>query len=359
VGQTGIDLNRAGTPLLEIVTQPDMRSSAEAVAYAKELHKIVTWIGICDGNMQEGSFRCDANVSVRKPGGPLGTRREIKNLNSFKFMQQAIDYEVRWQIEQLEDGHAIEQATVLFNPDTGETRAMRTKEDAADYRYFPDPDLPPLCISQEWVERVKAHLPELPDARIRRFTGDEDYRRTLRGDIATAFNQVVYGLAENDARALVSNRAMADYFEETATACGQPKLASNWIMGELSRRLNAADMTFEQVPVSAVQLGALIRRVSDNTISNSAGKQVLDALWVGATDVDAIIEATGLKQMNDTSALEAIVDTVIAANAKNVAEFQAGNDKALNALVGQAMKASKGKANPQQINDLLRSKLAR
>jgi aspartyl-tRNA(Asn)/glutamyl-tRNA(Gln) amidotransferase subunit B len=359
VGQTGIDLNRAGTPLLEIVTQPDMRSSAEAVAYAKELHKIVTWIGICDGNMQEGSFRCDANVSVRKPGGALGTRREIKNLNSFKFMQQAIDYEVRWQIEQIEDGHKIQQATVLFNPDTGETRAMRTKEDAADYRYFPDPDLPPLCIAPEWVERVRGQLPELPGARTRRFTGDEDYRRTLRGDIATAFNQVVYGLAENDARALVSNRAIADYFEETATACGQPKLASNWIMGELSRRLNAADMTFEQVPVSAAQLGALIRRVSDNTISNSAGKQVLDALWDGAIDVDAIIEATGLKQMNDTSALEAIVDTVIAANAKNVAEFQAGNDKALNALVGQAMKASKGKANPQQINDLLRSKLAR
>jgi aspartyl-tRNA(Asn)/glutamyl-tRNA(Gln) amidotransferase subunit B len=358
IGQSGIDLNRAGTPLLEIVTQPDMRSSEEAVAYAKELHKIVTWIGICDGNMQEGSFRCDANVSVRKPGAPLGTRREIKNLNSFKFMQQAIDYEVRWQIDQIEDGHAIEQATVLFDPDTGETRAMRTKEDAADYRYFPDPDLPPLVISREWVEKVRAQLPELPEARVRRFMGDEEYKKTLRSDIEAAYNQVVYGLSEYDARTLVSNRAMADYFEATAKACGQPKLASNWIMGEVSRRLNSGEVTFDNIPVSAAQLGALISRISDNTISNSAARQVFEGLWNGEGEVDAIIEAKGLKQINDTGALEAIIDEVLAANPKNVEEFKAGNAKALNGLVGPIMKASKGKANPAQVNELLMKKLS-
>jgi aspartyl-tRNA(Asn)/glutamyl-tRNA(Gln) amidotransferase subunit B len=339
IGQSGIDLNRAGTPLLEIVTEPDMRSSAEAVAYAKELHKIVTWIGICDGNMQEGSFRCDANVSVRKPGSPLGTRREIKNLNSFKFMQQAIDYEVRWQIEQIEDGHAIQQATVLFNPDTGETRAMRTKEDAADYRYFPDPDLPPLCISEQWVQDVRVQMAELPRNMAARFQSD-------------------YGLSEYDATQLTQSLALSSYFETAAKASGQAKLASNWITGELARRLNGQDLSIEQSPVSAPTLGQLITRISDSTISNSAAKQVFDALWEGATDVDAVIESKGLKQMNDTGALEAIVDTVIAANAKNVAEFKAGNGKALNALVGQIMKASQGKANPQQVNDLLRSKLA-
>ena len=339
IGQSGIDLNRAGTPLLEIVTEPDMRSSAEAVAYAKELHKIVTWIGICDGNMQEGSFRCDANVSVRKPGSPLGTRREIKNLNSFKFMQQAIDYEVRWQIEQIEDGHAIQQATVLFNPDTGETRAMRTKEDAADYRYFPDPDLPPLCISEQWVQDVRVQMAELPRNMAARFQSD-------------------YGLSEYDATQLTQSLALSSYFESAAKASGQAKLASNWITGELARRLNGQDLSIEQSPVSAPTLGQLITRISDSTISNSAAKQVFDALWEGATDVDAVIESKGLKQMNDSGALEAIVDTVIAANAKNVAEFKAGNGKALNALVGQIMKASQGKANPQQVNDLLRSKLA-
>jgi aspartyl-tRNA(Asn)/glutamyl-tRNA(Gln) amidotransferase subunit B len=339
IGQSGIDLNRAGTPLLEIVTEPDMRSSAEAVAYAKELHKIVTWIGICDGNMQEGSFRCDANVSVRKPGSPLGTRREIKNLNSFKFMQQAIDYEVRWQIEQIEDGHAIQQATVLFNPDTGETRAMRTKEDAADYRYFPDPDLPPLCISEQWVQDVRVQMAELPRNMAARFQSD-------------------YGLSEYDATQLTQSLALSSYFETAAKASGQAKLASNWITGELARRLNGQDLSIEQSPVSAPTLGQLITRISDSTISNSAAKQVFDALWEGATDVDAVIESKGLKQMNDSGALEAIVDTVIAANAKNVAEFKAGNGKALNALVGQIMKASQGKANPQQVNDLLRSKLA-
>ena len=339
IGQTGIDLNRAGTPLLEIVTEPDMRSSAEAVAYAKELHKIVTWIGICDGNMQEGSFRCDANVSVRKPGEPLGTRREIKNLNSFKFMQQAIDFEIRWQIEEIEDGRAIQQATVLFNPDTGETRAMRTKEDAADYRYFPDPDLPPLCISEHWVQEVRAQMAELPRIMAARFVAD-------------------YGLPEYDATQLTQSKSIAAYFEATAKACNQPKLASNWIMGEVSRRLNADELSMEKCPVSAALLGILISRISDNTISNNAAKQVFDALWTNDGDnVDAIIEAKGLKQMNDTGALEKIVDDVIAANAKNVTEFKAGNEKALNALVGQIMKASKGKANPQQVNTLLRGKL--
>jgi aspartyl-tRNA(Asn)/glutamyl-tRNA(Gln) amidotransferase subunit B len=339
IGQTGIDLNRAGTPLLEIVTEPDMRSSAEAVAYAKELHKIVTWIGICDGNMQEGSFRCDANVSVRKPGSPLGTRREIKNLNSFKFMQQAIDYEVRWQIEQIEDGHAIEQATVLFNPDTGETRAMRTKEDAADYRYFPDPDLPPLCISEQWIEQVRGQMSELPRVMAERFVRD-------------------YGLPEYDATQLTQSKAIAAYFEATAKACGQAKLASNWIMGEVSRRLNADDIGIDAAPIKSLQLAALIGRITDDTISNNAARQVFDELWSGAGSVvDAIIEAKALKQMNDTGALEKIVDDVIAANAKNVAEFKSGNEKALNALVGQIMKASKGKANPQQVNDLLRGKL--
>ena len=339
VGQSGIDLNRAGTPLLEIVTEPDMRSSAEAVAYARELHKIVTWIGICDGNMQEGSFRCDANVSVRKPGAELGTRREIKNLNSFKFMQQAIDYEARWQIEQIEDGHTIQQATVLFNPDTGETRAMRNKEDASDYRYFPDPDLPPLCISDEWVATVRSEMAELPRTMAARFMAD-------------------YGLSEYDAMQLTQSRAIAAYFEECSKVCAAPKLAGNWIMGELSRRLNADGIAIQQAPVQAQKLGTLIARIADSTISNNAAKQVLDALWVDASaSVDAIIEAKGLKQMNDTAALEKIIDDVITANPKNVAEFKAGNEKALNGLVGQIMKASKGKANPQQVNDLLRTRL--
>jgi len=337
-GQSGIDLNRAGTPLLEIVTEPDMRSSDEAVAYAKKLHEIVTWIGICDGNMQEGSFRCDANVSVRKPGAALGTRREIKNLNSFKFMQQAIDYEVRWQIEEIEDGREIQQATVLFNPDTGETRAMRTKEDAADYRYFPDPDLPPLVIGRDWVERVRAEMVELPWVMAARFCAD-------------------YGLPEYDAATLTQSMAMAAYFEATAKACGQPKLASNWIMGEVSRRLNSGELAFAQLPVSSTQLAALIGRIADGTISNNAAKQVFDALWSDGDEVDAIIDAKGLRQMNDSSALEAIIDEVLAANAKNVEEFKAGNAKAFNALVGQAMKASKGKANPAQVNDMLKQKL--
>ncbi|RRD68469.1 Asp-tRNA(Asn)/Glu-tRNA(Gln) amidotransferase subunit GatB [Comamonadaceae bacterium OH2310_COT-174] len=337
---SGIDLNRAGTPLLEIVTEPDMRSTAEAVAYAKELHKIVTWIGICDGNMQEGNFRCDANVSVRKPGQPFGTRREIKNLNSFRYMQQAIDYEIRWQIEQLEDGHAIEQATVLFDPATGETRAMRTKEDSADYRYFPDPDLPPLVIAPEWIAQVKADMPELPRQMAERFVRD-------------------WGLPEYDATTLTQSQAMSAYFEEAAQACGQAKLVSNWVMGEISRRLNTEEIGIEAAPVRPAQLAALIGRIHDGTISNNAAKQVFEALWSGqASEVDAVIEAKGLKQMNDSGALEKIIDEVIAANPANVEQYKAGKDKAFNALVGQVMKASKGKANPQQVNELLKAKLA-
>jgi len=341
VGQSGIDLNRAGTPLLEIVTEPDMRSSDEAVAYAKELHKIVTWIGICDGNMQEGSFRCDANVSVRKPGDPLGTRREIKNLNSFKFMQQAIDYEIRWQIEEIEDGRTIQQATVLFDPDTGETRAMRTKEDAADYRYFPDPDLPPLVIAPEWVERVRSEMAELPRVMAARFVRD-------------------YGLPEYDATTLTQSKEMADFFVAVAETSGQPKLASNWIMGEVSRRMNSEIVSMAAVKnrFGSTRLAKLIQRIADGTISNNAARQVFDALWSGeGQEVDAIIEAKGLKQMNDSGALEKIIDEVIAASPDNVAQFKAGKDKAFNALVGQAMKASKGKANPAQVNELLRRKL--
>ncbi|SFB86990.1 aspartyl/glutamyl-tRNA(Asn/Gln) amidotransferase subunit B [Polaromonas sp. OV174] len=340
IGQSGIDLNRAGTPLLEIVTEPDMRSSAEAVAYAKELHKIVTWIGICDGNMQEGSFRCDANVSVRKPGEPLGTRREIKNLNSFKFMQQAIDFEVRWQIEQIEDGHAIQQATVLFDPDTGETRSMRSKEDAADYRYFPDPDLPPLVIGRDWVEKTRSEMSELPRVMAARFIAD-------------------YALNEYDAGQLTQSKATAAYFEAVAGASGQAKLASNWVMGELSRRLNAEEKSIEASTVSPAQLAQLIKRIADGTISNNAARQVFEAMWSGeGRDVDAVIEAKGLKQMSDSGELEKIIDEVLAANAKNALEVKAGNAKAFNALVGQAMKATKGKANPAQVNELLKKKLA-
>ena len=338
-GQTGIDLNRAGTPLLEIVSEPDMRSSAEAVEYAKALHALVVWLGICDGNMQEGSFRCDANVSVRRPGAGLGTRREIKNLNSFRFLQQAIDFEVQWQIDRIEDGLSIEQATVLFNPDSGETRAMRSKEDAHDYRYFPDPDLPPLVIAPDWVERVKAQMPELPALMAERFQRDD-------------------GLPAYDAAMMTQSLPLARFYEAVRDACGQPKLAANWLMGEVSKRLNAEGGTVEAAPVSAEQLAALIRRVVDGTVSNNGARQVFDALWAGeGQDVDALIEARGLKQMSDSGELEAIVDGVIAANAKSVEEFRAGKDKAFNALVGQVMKASKGKANPTQASDLLRRKL--
>ena len=339
-GRTGVDLNRAGTPLLEIVSEPDMRSSAEAVAYARALHSLVRWIGICDGNMQEGSFRCDANVSVRKPGQPFGTRREIKNLNSFRFLQQAIDYEVQWQINELEEGRAIQQATVLFDPDTGETRAMRTKEDAMDYRYFPDPDLLPVIISDDWIERVRGEMPELPDA------------------MRTRFEEL--GLSTYDAAAVTASLEIARYFEGTLKVAGnaQAKQAANWIMGDLSARLNREGLDIDAAPVSPEQLGGLIARIADQTISNAIGKKVFDALWQGqGKTADEIIEVQGLKQITDTGAIEALVDEVIAANPGNVAEFKAGKEKALNALVGQIMKAAKGKANPQQVNDLLKKKL--
>ncbi len=338
-GQTGIDLNRAGTPLLEIVTEPDMRSSAEAVEYARALHALVVWLAICDGNMQEGSFRCDANVSVRRPGAPYGTRREIKNLNSFKFMQQAIDYEIQWQIDLLEDGGAVQQATVLFDADSGETRAMRSKEDAHDYRYFPDPDLPPLLIAPEWVAEVRAAMPELPRAMAERFQKD-------------------YGLPADDAAMMTQSLGTGAFFEATAKACGAPKLAANWLMGEVSRRLNAEARTLEDSPVGAAALGSLIVRIVDGTISNNGARQVFDALWSGDTDgVDALIDRLNLKQLSDTGELERILAEVLAANPKSVEEFRAGKDKAFNALVGQAMKASRGKANPAQVNELLKKLL--
>ena len=362
-GQTGIDLNRAGTPLLEIVTEPDMRSSDEAVTYARELYDIVTWHGICDGNMEEGSFRCDANVSVRKPGAPLGTRREIKNLNSFKFMQQAIDFEVQWQIDRLEDGLKIKQATVLFDSDSGQTRAMRSKEDAHDYRYFPDPDLPPLVIAPEWVERVRASMIESRRAMAARFERDD-------------------GLPPYDAAAMVRSPAFARYYKAARDACGQPKLVANWLMGEVSRLLNARAQTIDACPVAAQHLAAIISRVHQGGISHNGARQVLETLWeelppespqldvadddvdlswqepsAPVADVDRIIEAKGLKQMNDAGALEAIVADVIKANPKSVDEFRAGKDKAFNALVGQVMKASLGKANPAQAGELLKKKL--
>jgi aspartyl-tRNA(Asn)/glutamyl-tRNA(Gln) amidotransferase subunit B len=338
-GQTGIDLNRAGTPLLEIVSEPDMRSSAEAAEYARALHTLVVWLGICDGNMQEGSFRCDANVSVRKPGAPFGTRREVKNLNSFKFMQQAIDYEVQWQIDLIEDGGSVHQATVQFDPASGETRAMRSKEDAQDYRYFPDPDLPPLVIAPEWIEQVRAEMPELPRAMADRFHAD-------------------YGLPAYDARMMAESLALGAFFEAAARSSGQPKLVANWLMGEVSRRLNAEGHEIAASPVNAATLAALVTRIADGTISNNGARQVFDALWAGEShDVDALIEARGLKQMSDAGELERIVDSVLAANARLIDEYRAGKDKAFNALVGQAMKATQGKANPAQVNELLRRKL--
>jgi aspartyl-tRNA(Asn)/glutamyl-tRNA(Gln) amidotransferase subunit B len=340
--KTGIDLNRAGTPLLEIVTDPDMRSSAEAVAYAKALHALVRWIGICDGNMQEGSFRCDANVSVRPVGQKeFGTRREIKNLNSFRFMQQAIDYEVQWQIATIEDGGRIEQATVLFDPETGETRAMRSKEDAHDYRYFPDPDLLPLIIDRDWVERTRAAMPELPVAKRERFIAD-------------------YALSAYDATTLTGSLEVADFFETTVAAGGKDsaKICANWVSVDLAARLNKESKDITASPVSAAQLGGLIARITDNTISNNIAKKVFEALWNGeGPSADEIIERQGLTQITDSGAIETLIDEVLAANAAMVAEFRAGKEKAFNALVGQAMKATKGKANPQQVNDLLRKKL--
>jgi aspartyl-tRNA(Asn)/glutamyl-tRNA(Gln) amidotransferase subunit B len=340
---SGIDLNRAGTPLLEIVTEPDMRSTAEAVDYAKALHALVVWLGICDGNMQEGSFRCDANVSVRRPGQPYGTRREIKNLNSFRFLQQAIDYEINWQIDEIEDGRKIRQATVLFDPDAGVTVEMRSKEDAQDYRYFPDPDLPPLVISPDWIGEVKAKMPELPGAMAARFVAQD-------------------GLPEYDATMMTQSLATARFYEAARDAGAPSKLVANWVMGEIARRLNAEGKDMSGSPVDAPLLAAMIRRIHDGTIPNSAGRKLFDALWSrepgSPADVDALIDRLGLKPMEDAGALEAIIDEVLKNNQKSVDEFRAGKDKAFQALVGQAMKASKGKADPARVNELLRKKLS-
>lgn len=340
---TGIDLNRAGTPLLEIVTEPEMRSAAEAVAYARALHGLVVWLGICDGNMQEGSFRCDANVSVRRKGdNKLGTRTEIKNVNSFRFLERAILYEARRQIEVLEDGGTIVQETRLYDSDRDETRSMRTKEDAHDYRYFPDPDLPPLVVDSGWVDRVRANMPELPAARRGRF-------------------QTELGLTAYDAAQLTMQRSTADYFEEIVQHLpqGSAKPAANWVLGELAAALNRDDLDITQSPVSAQQMAALITRIVDGTISNKIARDVFAAMWEGEhnRDADAIIEARGLKQITDTKAIEAMVDQVLADHPAIVDEYRSGKDKAFNSLVGQVMRAARGKANPQQVTNILREKL--
>jgi len=339
-GMSGIDLNRAGTPLLEIVTEPDMRSSAEAVAYARTLHALVVWLGVCDGNMQEGSFRCDANVSVRPAGSTtFGTRVEIKNLNSFRFLQQAIDHEVRRQIEHIEDGGRVVQETRLYDPDRDETRSMRSKEDAADYRYFPDPDLLPLQITPEFIAGIGAALPELPGAMRERFMRD-------------------YALPAQDAAALTASRALALYFEQVAAPLADKKAAANWVLGEVSAALNAADLDAAHCPVGAAELAVLIGRVADGTINLKTAKELFALLWSReAVSVDAVIEARGLKQISDSAALERVVDEVLAANPGPVAEFRAGKEKAFQSLVGQAMKATRGKANPQQLNEVLRRRL--
>ena len=347
-GMSGIDLNRAGTPLLEIVTEPDIQvddieqAASEAVAYARALHSLVTWLGICDGNMQEGSFRCDANVSVRRPGAGLGTRCEIKNLNSFRFMHQAIVHEAKRQIDLIEAGDRVVQETRLYDPDRDETRSMRSKEDAMDYRYFPDPDLLPLEIDAAWIERVRAELPELPTAKRARFAS-------------------AYGLSDYDAGLLTAEAATAGYFEQVVAALppGQAKLAANWINGDVAAAVNAAAGSIAACPVDAARLASLLARVADGTINQKAAKEVFAALWSGeGATADAVIEARGLRQISDTGALAAIVDAVLAANPKSVEEFRAGKEKAFNALVGQVMKQSRGKANPQQVNDILREKLA-
>jgi len=340
--RTGIDLNRAGTPLLEIVSEPDMRSAAEAVAYARTLHSLVRWIDVCDGNMQEGSFRCDANVSVRPMGSTvLGTRREIKNLNSFRFLQQAIDYEVQWQIGELEDGRSIQQATVLFDPASGETRMMRTKEDAHDYRYFPDPDLLPLAVSPERLAAVRAQMPMLPTE-----------RRQVLVD--------TYGLTVYDAAQLTASRELAEYFDRAAAGATEQvgKLCANWICGALSASLNEAGLDITQSRVSAQQLRGLVDRVLDQTLSNKMAKLVFDAMWLGEGDADQIIAAKGLKQISDSGELARVIDEILAAQPQLVADFKSGKEKAFNALVGQVMRATRGSANPQQVNDILRSKLA-
>ena len=339
-GQSGIDLNRAGTPLLEIVSEPDLRSAKEAVAYMKKLHQMVVYLGICDGNMQEGSFRCDANVSVRPKGQvQFGTRAEIKNLNSFRFVERAIEFEIERQIDRIESGEKIVQETRLYDPDKGETRPMRSKEEANDYRYFPDPDLLPLVVDEALIETIRASLPELPEAKKQRFITQ-------------------YGLSAYDAGVLTAARELSDYYEAVVLALGgEPKLCANWVMGDFSAFLNRDGKDLAESPVSATQLAGLLRRIQDRTISGKIAKDVFEALWAGEGDTDAIIEQRGLRQITDTSAIEKVIDEVIAANPDQLAQYRAGKDKLFAFFVGQVMKASKGKANPQQVNEALMAKL--
>jgi aspartyl-tRNA(Asn)/glutamyl-tRNA(Gln) amidotransferase subunit B len=340
-GQTGIDLNRAGTPLLEIVSEPELRSAAEAVAYLKAIHSLVRYLEICDGNMQEGSFRCDANVSVRPKGqDELGTRTEIKNVNSFRFVERAINYEIERQIELIEDGGQVVQETRLYDSEQNVTRSMRSKEEATDYRYFPDPDLLPLVIEEDFIHDIKVNLPELPNAKRQRF--EQDY------DLSTA-----------DASQLTVSKAMADYFETVVKQTeAAPKIASNWVLGELSAYLNKNNLDIEHSPVKAEQLTALLARIADNTISGKIAKTVFEYMWQTGQSPDDIIDAQGLRQVTDTGAIEKLIDDIIAANPEQVAEFKAGKEKVFGFFVGQVMKASKGKANPKQVNDCLRSKLS-
>lgn len=339
-GMSGIDLNRAGTPLLEIVSEPDLRSAKEAIAYLKTLHTLVRYLGICDGNMQEGSFRCDANVSVRPKGqSTLGTRSEIKNVNSFRFVERAINYEVERQIALLENGESVVQETRLYDADKNETRSMRSKEEAHDYRYFPDPDLLPVVIEDNFLADIKSQLPELPAAKCQRFIKE-------------------YKLSQYDASLLAANRELANYYEETiATQKDQAKLAANWIMGELSAALNNAQLDISQSPITAKQLSGLLARIADNTISGKIAKTVFEAMWKDGSDADSIIEQQGLKQVTDSSAIEAMIDEVITNNPDQVAGYKAGKDKLFGFFVGQVMKASKGKANPAQVNEILKQKL--
>ena len=339
-GLTGIDLNRAGTPLLEIVSEPDMRSAKEAVAYLKKLHALVRYLEICDGNMQEGSFRCDANVSVRPVGQKeFGTRAEIKNLNSFRFVEKAINFEVERQIDLIGSGGKVKQETRLYDSVKDETRSMRSKEEANDYRYFPDPDLLPLEITEGFIAEVRTTLPELPDAKRDRFKTE-------------------FGLGDYDATVLTATRELADYFElVTAEAGGDAKLSANWVMGDLSGALNKAGLEIDQSPVEAQRLAGLIRRISDDTISGKIAKQVFEALWESQDTADQVIEKQGLKQITDSGAIEAIIDQIIANNPEQLAQYRSGKDKLFGFFVGQAMKATQGKANPQQLNDLLKAKL--
>jgi len=339
-GMTGIDLNRAGTPLLEIVSEPDMRSAEEAVAYMKKIHSLVQYIGICDGNMAEGSFRCDANVSVRPKGQEeYGTRAELKNINSFKFVEKAINIEVERQIDLIEDGGTVVQETRLYDADKNETRSMRSKEEANDYRYFPDPDLLPVVLDDAYLETVKATLPELPDVKRDRFIEQ-------------------YGLSSVDAGILTVSREMADYFEKVAELSGSAKTAANWMMGEVSKVLNANEIEIQSSPVSAEMLAGLIKRIEDNTISGKIAKEVFEAMWAGEGDADTVIDKKGLKQITDSSAIEALVDEVIANNPGQAEEFRAGKEQLMGFFVGQVMKASQGKANPGQVNQLLKQKLS-